>query len=371
MSDKGHDNLDKQSHQMNEPPGGISEFAPAVMSKKHQAYIKYIQNPHSEVNPTYEELKNYLRDAYLGLVPIPLSLENLAKSYSFFKGSAHKQTLDKILSAHNVALNLIPGLKKLADIESFNLGRLHDFVCLNDDDETIEHLEQKASIVQQKAHLYIDDIFQNPSVVKSALKAASKKQWGQMLVKPPSNPHLLKATSTLASEEFFKNGMHLAFLEIEPEIYSSIKPEFANDPYVGFKAKRYLRLLLEIELNLKALRERKLNEKRLKDDAKLYRGSNKESLILESEVRKTANSNHDLSLEERPEKPSFLQKMIQEEMGYKTSVDRSQVQKILQAAEEILNAPKTAEPPQDFLHKKHPDDEKPTITLDTMDLSTR
>ncbi|MAI08443.1 MAG: hypothetical protein CMF61_05750 [Magnetococcales bacterium] len=371
MSSNFGDTMNTQSHQKDSQTGGDSQVASRPISQSHKSYIQFIHNPQQGTNPSYEELKTYLRDAYLGLVPLPLSAENIAKSFSFFKGSAHKQTLKKILSDHNVALNLIPGLKKLSTHENFSLDRLHDYVCLEDDENTIEHLEQRAKIAEQKANLYIEDIFQNPDVVKNALRSVSKKQWGQQLVKPPSNPHLLKATASLPSEDFFKNGMHLAFLEIEPEIYSSIKPEHAKNVYIGFKAKKYLRLLLEIELSLKTLKEKQLNEKRIQDDAKLYRGAQKESLILENEVRKTAPRDNNLHLEEKPEKPSFLQKMIREELGYSASVDRAQVQKILEAAEEILNAPKSAEPPQDFLHKKHPEKQKPVITLDSIDLSSR
>lgn len=371
MSNKVDDKLYNTSLQTPQPPGGSHKLAYQTLSKQHQTYIKYINGPQNKNHPTQDEIKAYLRNAYLGLVPVPLSLENLAKSYAFFKGSHHKQTLYKILSEHGVALNLIPGLKNLIQQENFSLGRICDYVCLEDEEETIEQLEQESLIIQQKANLYIEDIFQNPSVVKKALKAVSKKQWGQSLIKPPSNMHLLKATAGLSSDDFFKNGMHLAFLEIEPEIYSSIKPEYSNDPHIGFKAKKYLRILLEIELTLKNLREKQLNEKRLKDDAKLYKGDSKEELILESEVRNTASKSHDLHVDTPEEKPTFLQKMIREELGYSSSVDRAQVQKILQAAEEILNAPKTHKPPSDFLHSKHPEKQKPLITLDSMDLSTR
>jgi hypothetical protein len=371
MSNKVGDKIYNPSHQTSQTLGGSHKLAPQSLSKEHQTYINYVHNTQTDSQPTQEEIKSYLRYAYLGFVPIPLSLENLAKSYAFFKGAAHKQTLHKILSEHGVALNLIPGLKNLTQQENFSLGRICDYVCLDNEEETLEQLEQKAQIIQQKANLYIEDIFQNPSVVKSALKAVSKKQWGQLLIKPPSNPDLLKATANLSSDDFFKNGMHLAFLEIEPDIYSSIKPEFVDDFYVGFKAKKYLRILLEIELTLKDLREKQLNEKRLKDDAKLYKGDPKEALILESEVRKTTSKDHNLHVENPQEKPTFLQKMIREELGHSASVDRQQVQKILQAAEEILNAPKTEPSPEDFLHKKHPEKQKPRITLDSMDLSTR
>ncbi len=358
------------SHQHNQKTGGAARSASHTSAKKHASYLRFIHNPQTAPNPTFDDIKSYLRDAYLGFVPIPLTSDNLAKSYAFFKGSAHKQTLNKILSDNNVAVNLIPGLQKVAQAANFSLGRLHDYVCLEEESASIEQLQRKAQIVEKKAGLYIEEFFQNPEVVKSALKAVSKKQWAQLLVKPPSNPHLLKATASLSSEDFFKGGMHLAFLEIEPEIYSSLKSHVQKDPYIGFKAKKYLRILLELEYTLQNLIEQQRNQQRLKDDAKLYRGSGRESLILESEVRKTGHRSHNLHLDEKPEKPSFIQKMIREELGYKTSVDREQVQKILQAAEEILNTPKV-EKPSDFLHKKHPEEQKPTFTLDTMDLSTR
>ena len=56
--------------------------------------------------------------------------------------------------------------------------------------------------------------------------------------------------------------MHLAFLEIEPEIYSSLKSHVQKDPYIGFKAKKYLRILLELEYTLQNLIEQQRNQQR-------------------------------------------------------------------------------------------------------------
>tara|TARA_R110000868_G_scaffold218576_2_gene469105 strand:- start:33891 stop:34967 length:1077 start_codon:yes stop_codon:yes gene_type:complete len=338
---------------------------------QHGAYFTFIHTHQNIEDITLNDIKNYLRDAFLGVVPVPLNTENLAKSYAYFGGSLQKQTIAKMLSKKELAFNLVPGLNLVTDQNNFNLENFKEFICRDLEALAEEDLKRLVHLHNQKALIALEETFQNPTLVMSALKAVSKKQWGQLLVKAPSNPQLLSSTAKQSSDEFFKNGMHLAFLEIEPEIYGSLTKEALTQTHPTFKAKKHLRAILEFELLLKHMAEKRLNEERYKADAKLYKKSEIEAPLQESEVRHTQTQKNNLSLsEELPkERPSFIQKVVREELGYDIPINRMQVQRILDAADAILKEPSKTNTPIDFLHNKHPEPKEEKITLETMDLS--
>lgn len=339
----------------------------------HETYFNYTQDPLTNTKPTFLELQNYLRDAYLGLVPIPLNAENLSKSYAYFGGSQHKLTLHKILSKKELAFNLIPGLEELENKQEFDLEWFREFVCQPETVKEIDELKRLIHLNNQKAISILADTFQNPTLAISALKAVSKKQWGQLLVKAPSNQHLLQATAKLSSKEFFENGMHIAFLELEPEIYGALTKEASIQIQPGFQPRKYTRLILELELLLKQLKDQQLNNEKYKVDNKLYKKA--DAAIQENEIRTTGNKptakKSTPSLELPQERPSFIQKVVREELGYDIPINRLQVQRILEAADEILKEPNRPSKPIDFLHNKHPEPKEEIITFDNMDLSSR
>ena len=321
--------------------------------KQHKEYVRYILTPGSMATPSLTDVKNYLKDAYLGLVPIPLNTENLSKSYAYFGGAYHRQTVQKILSKKELALNLIPALNNIEKNGGFNFEAFRNDVCEKEAVKNKEELNRLIQLNGQRARIALEETFKNPTVAANALKAMSKKQWGQLLVKPPKNKHLLKAAAKLSSEEFFKNGMQLAFLEIEPEIYGVLK-ESPRFRYRGFKAQQYLRIFLELRQSLKALTEKQLSEKeyKLKDKT--------EATITKEPASQPAK-----------EKTSIVEKIVREELGHDIPINYLQVQKILAAADAILKETPAEERPIDFLHNSHPEFIEEKITFDTMDLSNR
>lgn len=329
---------------------------------QHKIYYSYTQAAHKNERPSLAQLKNYMRDAYLGLVPTPLNSDNLSKSYAYFGGAQQKLTIEKILSKKELAFNLIPAFEELASSTNFNIENFKAEVCAPEATPNIADLKRQIHLYNLEAITALKETFQNPTIAINALKAVSKKQWGQLLVKAPKNNNLLQATAKLSSDDFFKKGMHIAFLELEPEIYGALTKEASTQLRPGFKSRKYTNLILELELLLTQLSEKQLSDKKNNQEQITEKKSTKEAPPLPTQpTALDLSKNH----------TTFLEKVVREELGYEEPINRLQAKRILEAANAILKEQNQKETPTDFLHNKHPDTRPEKITYDNMDLSSR
>ena len=164
------------------------------------------------------EFDDLMAAAALGEAPLPLPVEHIAKAYAHFGGVYPRQVILRMLANTEVLSNLT-----------------HDFDHLTCTNEHLTALRQRIEKALPKTLPPLSAIekteqtekllaryFENPEYVHHALKATTKKDWRHFLVEAPQSEALLTACAALSSEDFFKNNMPLAFMEIEPNVYGKL-----------------------------------------------------------------------------------------------------------------------------------------------------
>lgn len=182
-----------------------------------------------------DHLQDYLLKAALGHVPIPISKENLEKAYAHFKGADTKSVILKITSRLDILFNLVPATKEISpELTEDTLQTIHNFIEENALHEsafkfnTSHEVRQTLLELRDEQYHMLSKVFRNPDQVAEALYSTTKREWMERLQQEPTTTLLLSASAGLSSEDFFHRQMHLAFMEIEPNIYGPFHPEYAH-----------------------------------------------------------------------------------------------------------------------------------------------